>query len=434
MAGIALDSRILFPGASLSLTQQSRVPQSLAPLSSSISTNTANSADTVTLSPDRSGTQTNDAATTGDQELKSLLQSLRQSTNLNTQTNRPATTSSTASSSPLSSSLQSLLNRMTSRTTGNQQNSLFSGLSNLSASLQKNLEDLFKTDPAQAKKLIILLAALARLNPKDSQGLFNRISSALDDFAAIQQQASAAAQSLASVAQSAGAQSSPPQMEMVHFSLDFEATMSTDTTTLLTELRQEGVQVQATRVQTSKTISIHMEFTGIRQPQKQSDPLVIDLGGDGVNLTGIADGSNFDINGDGAQDRTAFVQGNDAFLALDRNGNGRIDDGKELFGDQNGALNGFEELAKYDENKDGKIDAKDSIYQSLLLLHDKNGDGAVGAFEFATLNEQGIQSIDLSYAGHATDDARGNTLAERAQYTRSDGTRGALVDVWLGYQ
>ena len=62
------------------------------------------------------------------------------------------------------------------------------------------------------------------------------------------------------------------------------------------------------------------------------------------------------------------MTGGDAFLAIDRNGNGSIDDGTELFGDQNGAAHGFAELAKFDSNHDGVINAQDDDFDKLLPL------------------------------------------------------------------
>ncbi|QKQ26891.1 VCBS repeat-containing protein [Candidatus Reidiella endopervernicosa] len=110
------------------------------------------------------------------------------------------------------------------------------------------------------------------------------------------------------------------------------------------------------------------QSSNIEQPVRRADPLALDLDGNGIQTTGIENGVNFDINADGILDRTSFITGNDAMLAFDRNGNGHIDDGRELFGDQNGHENGFMALADYDKNGDGRIDRKDEIYSKLKLL------------------------------------------------------------------
>ena len=93
-------------------------------------------------------------------------------------------------------------------------------------------------------------------------------------------------------------------------------------------------------------IGISLEELGI----KKVDPLVLDLDGNGIQLTEAGKGAIFDVTADGKLDNTAWVKGNTALLTYDRNGNGVVDNGSELFGDQNGAADGFEELGKYDTN------------------------------------------------------------------------------------
>ena len=85
----------------------------------------------------------------------------------------------------------------------------------------------------------------------------------------------------------------------------------------------------------------------------------------------------FDITGDGRQDQVSWVAPSDGFLVYDRNGNGYIDSGKELFGDQHGASNGFEELAKFDGDGNGIIDDNDDIFDNLRVWQDHNGNAPV---------------------------------------------------------
>ncbi|MDD2463284.1 MAG: hypothetical protein PHI97_04750 [Desulfobulbus sp.] len=103
---------------------------------------------------------------------------------------------------------------------------------------------------------------------------------------------------------------------------------------------------------------------------KLKDPLVINFDGNAAQLS--HDTFSFDIDADGAEDQIAFVGPGSGFLALDSNGDGRINDGSELFGAQSG--DGFADLAKFDQDGNGWIDEADSIY-SQLRIWTKNESG-----------------------------------------------------------
>ncbi|WP_413287896.1 hypothetical protein [Bdellovibrio sp. HCB337] len=85
------------------------------------------------------------------------------------------------------------------------------------------------------------------------------------------------------------------------------------------------------------------------------------------------------------------------FLALDKDENGKIDNGSELFGDINGFEDGFKNLAFYDSNKDNIIDEKDKVFSSLKLWNDKNGDGRCQKSEVKKISDMGVSSISLTY-------------------------------------
>ncbi len=161
------------------------------------------------------------------------------------------------------------------------------------------------------------------------------------------------------------------------------------------------------------------------------DPLVLDLAGDGIDLRSVRDGATFDIAGTGRAVQTAFVQGDDAFLFRDTNGDGLLTDGRELFGDQEGDAHGFAELARHDDNADGVIDARDAIWSELRLYQDLDGDGQVGADETRTLGAAGVSSLGLAYQDASQTDRHGNRIAQSGAFTRTDGSRGALVDALL---
>ena len=111
------------------------------------------------------------------------------------------------------------------------------------------------------------------------------------------------------------------------------------------------------------------------------DPIVIDLNGDGVFTTSLEQGTHFDFNGDGFAEKTAWTSFGDGLLVRDVNGNGTIDNGTELFGDQtilkNGSIatSGYEALADVNDNQDDVIDSKDSSYQELNVWMYFNQDG-----------------------------------------------------------
>lgn len=197
-----------------------------------------------------------------------------------------------------------------------------------------------------------------------------------------------------------------------------------------------GDSGQVTTVSASVQLEFEFSFSGTvqfsQQGVQQSDPVMLDLDEDGLELTHYSKGARFDILGSGQQVNVAFVSGGDAFLAIDRNGNGRIDSGRELFGDQNGAANGFEELRKLDSNGDALIDARDAGFDALLLFRD-NGNGRTEAGELISLADAGIKELRLDYADVNESIAGANRLAQSAWYRRIDGTKGRMGDAVVNY-
>jgi Ca2+-binding RTX toxin-like protein len=166
-------------------------------------------------------------------------------------------------------------------------------------------------------------------------------------------------------------------------------------------------------------------------------PLVLDLDGDGVETLALADGVYFDHDGDGFAEKTGWIAPDDGLLALDRNGNGTIDGGAELFGDQTvlaggvKAADGFAALAELDGNRDGRIDAGDAAYTQLRIWRDLNRDGLSSADELSTLADLGIVSIDTASDPSELVDPQGNEHRLLGSFTRADGATGAVADVWF---
>lgn len=162
------------------------------------------------------------------------------------------------------------------------------------------------------------------------------------------------------------------------------------------------------------------------EPQR-TDPLALDLAGNGFSTSGLSRTVSFDLDADGQLEQISVPTGDDALLALDRNGNGRIDDGRELFGDQNGAANGFAELRKYDDNGDGRIDAQDAIFERLSLLRfDSQGRQSSQSLSQAGVSAIDLQARDVKIALGAYDE-----IAQLGRFEFADGRSGQTADLLL---
>ena len=165
-------------------------------------------------------------------------------------------------------------------------------------------------------------------------------------------------------------------------------------------------------------------------------PIVLDLDGNGVSTRAAAEGVAFDIDATGRQTQVGWVGGGDALLVRDLNGNGSIDDGRELFGGATQLANGhragdgFRALAELDGNGDGKVDAADKAFGELRLWVDANADGITDAGELKGLVDMGVTALNLDFS-KGTDMDNGNLLGLVGSYTGSDGSHGAMVDVWF---
>ena len=156
-------------------------------------------------------------------------------------------------------------------------------------------------------------------------------------------------------------------------------------------------------------------------------PIIIDVEGEGFHLTSAEDGVVFDIRGDGHPIRIAWTATgfHNGFLVLDRNGDGIINDGTELFGnftqqDPSAHPNGFLALAEFDKpqnggNEDGIIDEHDAVFPKLRIWIDANHDGISQPDELHTLQELGIFALSLDYNESRRRDDFGNEFRYKAR-------------------
>jgi hypothetical protein len=166
---------------------------------------------------------------------------------------------------------------------------------------------------------------------------------------------------------------------------------------------------------------------------RKVDPLVVNLGAGPATFEGS---HRFDLDGDGRTEEIARLAGANAYLARDLNGDGRIGDGRELFGPTTG--DGFAELASHDRDGNGWIDEADPIFRELLLWRPASGTGATAPAPTGTLTSAAAAGLGALYLGRVATPFRVQSggqeqaqVAETSVYLREDGTAGTVQHVDL---
>ena len=167
-----------------------------------------------------------------------------------------------------------------------------------------------------------------------------------------------------------------------------------------------------------------------------SSPIILDLNGDGISTLSVQNGTRFDLSADGSSVQTGWVAPTDGLLVLDRNHDGVINDGSELFGTsttlQSGskAIDGYQALSELDSNKDGVINSQDTSFSKLGVWVDSNSDAQTSNGELRSLSDLSITQLNLA-TNTARDSSQGNLIGLTSTYQTVDGSLHAAADVWF---
>jgi len=162
-----------------------------------------------------------------------------------------------------------------------------------------------------------------------------------------------------------------------------------------------------------------------------SDPLVLDLDGDGIELLGLDSGVTFDVDVDGALESIGWVGPDDGLLAMDLDGSGQIEDMSEVFSEVfNGGnyTDSLAALATLDTNADQVISAEDDQFDEILVWQDGDSDGVSTDAELSTLTDHGISALDLDVTA-SDETVSGNTIDAVGTVEFDDATTGTFAEV-----
>ncbi|MBU9172675.1 calcium-binding protein [Burkholderia gladioli] len=177
-----------------------------------------------------------------------------------------------------------------------------------------------------------------------------------------------------------------------------------------------------------KQVSDYAKAIAIIFGKSMTDPLVMDLSGDGIQLISESESKTyFDLHGTGFAVHTGWIGPQTGFLARE-NESGTVTSISDLFG--NDETDGFSALAALDANRDGVVDLSDPGFYDLCVWADVNGNGVSDPGELHSLQELGIVAINLE-TENSKRKVGGNLVAEAATFVKSDGSTGEIVEAYF---
>lgn len=161
---------------------------------------------------------------------------------------------------------------------------------------------------------------------------------------------------------------------------------------------------------------------------RKTDPLVLNFNGTAAQLSNQT--FAFDLNSDGNTEKISLLQPGSGFLALDKNGNGKIDDGKELFGPASG--NGYADLAQYDSDRNGWIDEADPVFSQLKVwLKDATDSGRLTSLSDLGVGALSLHAVETPFDLKTADNRTLGSVRNTSVYLNEDGNAGSMQQLDL---
>lgn len=178
----------------------------------------------------------------------------------------------------------------------------------------------------------------------------------------------------------------------------------------------------------SRSFMQYSEVFSKETMQVMTDPLVINLDTSTASVTDQK--FLFDLDADGTLDSISFTDSGSGFLALDKNGDGKINDGNELFGTKSG--NGFSDLASYDKDKNGWIDETDEVFSKLKVwTKDKDGNDKLLSLTEAGVGAIYLGNVSTEFSLTDEDNNKNAQIRRTGIYLKENGNVGTVQHVDL---